>query len=64
MWRPGTAALSEADVVGWMPVAGSKDRNAFGARFADPSVQHGDNFVPCANAQSASRTKVILNVDD
>src|SRR5262249_41734158 len=62
--RPGPATLFETDVIGRMPVARSKHRDAVFLCSGDVSVQNRNDAVAFVNAQCAAWTKIVLQIDD
>ena len=64
MRRPGTATLSEADVIGRMPIPRCKDGNAVRSRLRHPFIKDRHNLIAIRNRQGAARTKVILHIND
>jgi hypothetical protein len=63
MGGPFTPLFFETDVPGRMPVAGNVDRNLTVAGDGEPVVQNRDDLVAILYGQSATRAKIILDVD-
>src|SRR4051812_5489894 len=61
---PDPTAIFEADVIGRMPVSRCEDRHILPRSLGHQFVQLGDDSIAFRNAESASRTEIVLHVDD